>query len=81
MRPWSSRVKYEDRNRAAGICTRSKQHGALDPHSKNLCPACLTNARLMRRAAKAAEKQRMARLALIKKPAQRVERWEWMKIA
>jgi hypothetical protein len=45
MRLWSRRVKYEDRNRALGLCTRSKRHARRDPRSKNLCAACLKSAR------------------------------------
>jgi hypothetical protein len=45
MRRWNRRVKYEDRNRALGLCTRSKLHGRRDPRSKNLCAACLRDAR------------------------------------
>jgi hypothetical protein len=45
MRVWNRRVKYEDRNRAMGMCTRSMQHGPRDPRSKNLCAACLKTAR------------------------------------
>ena len=45
MRTWSKRVRYEDRNRSAGLCTRSKRHGRRDPRSKNLCASCLRRAR------------------------------------
>jgi hypothetical protein len=44
MRTWSRRVEYEDRNRAAGLCVRSKLHGRRDPRSKNLCAKCLAKA-------------------------------------
>jgi hypothetical protein len=45
MRRWNRRVKYEERNRALGLCTRSLRHGHRDPRSKNLCAACLRDAR------------------------------------
>lgn len=50
MRLWNRRVKYEDRNRALGLCTRSKRHGRRDPRSKNLCAECLRTAREARTA-------------------------------
>jgi hypothetical protein len=50
VRLWNRRMKYEDRNRALGLCTRSKQHGQRDPRSKNLCAACLKSAREQERA-------------------------------
>lgn len=83
MRTRNRHVAYEDRNRAAGLCTRSKQHGRIDPRSKNLCAACLVNARTMRRAAREKERQCRARLALllVKKPVQSVAKWEWRRIA
>lgn len=49
MRTWSRRVRYEDRNRDAGLCTRSKRHGRRDPRSRNLCRRCLKTAREMGR--------------------------------
>jgi hypothetical protein len=49
VRAWSRRVRYEERNRTAGLCTRSKRHGQRDPRSKNLCARCLKRARTMGR--------------------------------
>lgn len=49
MRTWSRQFAYEDRNRAAGLCTRAKSHGKRDPSSKNLCRKCLRLARVQRR--------------------------------
>jgi hypothetical protein len=53
MRAWTKQASYEDRNRAAGICVRSKRHGARDPRSKNLCRRCLRVAREMGREGRA----------------------------
>lgn len=49
MRAYTRQLSYEDRNRAAGLCTRSKRHGRRDPRSKNLCKRCLRTAREMGR--------------------------------
>jgi NMD protein affecting ribosome stability and mRNA decay len=43
MRAWSKQVAYEDRHRAAGICTRCTRR--RDPRSKNMCAECLAIAR------------------------------------
>jgi hypothetical protein len=67
MRTWNRRVKYEDRNRAAGLCVRSKRHGRRDVRSKNLCAPCLRHAREMMR------DLRRPGLALVKKPVQRAQ--------
>lgn len=45
MRAYSRQLAYEDRNRSAGPCARSKRHGRHDPRSKNLCRRCLAVAR------------------------------------
>ena len=49
MRIWSPQLAYEDRNRAAGLCTRAKSHGLRDPRSRNLCHKCLRLARRKRK--------------------------------
>ena len=45
MRTWTKQTAYEERNRAAGLCARSKRHGQRDPRSRNLCRGCLRRAR------------------------------------
>jgi hypothetical protein len=45
MRHWTRQLKFEDANRARGLCTRSAAHGRIDPRSKNLCADCLRRAR------------------------------------
>ena len=50
MRAWTRQLRYEDRNRTAGLCARSKRHGKRDPRSKNLCRRCLKSARERRTA-------------------------------
>ena len=53
MRIWNKRVKYEDRNRALGLCTRSKScTGAGIFCSTNLCRKCLKYARAKMRASR-----------------------------
>lgn len=70
MRAWTRQLAYEDRNRLAGLCTRSKQHGPRDPRSKNLCALCLKIAR------ETGRDSRRAEFLSVKKPVQRAEFWK-----
>ncbi len=44
MRLWNRQTAYEDRHRAAGLCTRCPN--PRSPRSKNLCASCLKKQRL-----------------------------------
>jgi hypothetical protein len=70
MRVWTRQLRYEDRNRALGLCARSKGHGYRDARSKNLCAACLRQARELMR-----DHRRPVAIVLLKKPAQSVREW------
>ena len=74
MRLWNKRVKYEERNRALGLCVRSQLHGRRDARSKNLCADCLTSAR------KAMSVVRARPAKLLQFPAN-VAAWREMRVA